>query len=222
MADWLRTLPMPIGLLGFVDHWAAQMIYICGEAGYALPEQIAVLGIGNNPSVVQCCIPHLSSIAQDTERMVHTALAMLQARMDGGVLSATTVLVPPVGVVVRESTDVLAVQDRLVAKALRFIWTHYDLDISVDDVAREVGVPRYKLERMFRKDLNRGVNEEVVRKRLLVFGALLRTTDEPIGKIAAASGFRTLANLNRSFLRQHGVSPRTYREGTGQGKAVER
>ncbi|MFU8781418.1 MAG: substrate-binding domain-containing protein [Kiritimatiellia bacterium] len=209
--EWLQAVPMPLGLLGIGDHWAAELVYMCTEAGYAVPDQVAILGIGDHAEVVNCCMPHLSSIALDDERMVQHAVGMLERLMAGETLPETTIRVPPVRVVARASTDMLAVQEPLVAKALRFLWTHYDLDISVDDVAREVGLPRYKLERLFRQHLQRGVNEKLVRKRLQVFVDLLRSTDEPIGKLAARCGFRTIANLNRSFLCLYGMSPRQYR-----------
>ena len=208
---WLETLPLPIGLLAFGDKWAAELVYICSEAGYALPEQVAILGVGNDPEVVNACVPNLSSVDLDNALSVDTSMRLLEQMMQGEHPAERTVRIPPKGVVVRTSTEILAVQDRAVAAALRYIWEHFDLDLSVTEVAEAVGVPRYKLERLFRMHLDRGVNEEIVRKRLEVFGDLLRNTDDAIGTLAARCGFRTLANLNRRFKHIHGVSPRAYR-----------
>ncbi len=109
---WLETLPLPIGILAFSDRWAAELVYICSEAGYALPEQVAILGIGNDPEIVNACVPNLSSIDLDDARMVETSIDLLARMMRGTHPMQPTTRIPPKGVVVRTSTEILAVQDQ--------------------------------------------------------------------------------------------------------------
>ncbi len=220
VADWLADLPQSLGLFAFSDQWAVDLCNILTELGYAMPYQVAVLGRGDNPDIVNCCLPRLSSIAQDHDRRYVTAVDMLQHLMCGEKCKQTKVYVPPKGVSVRESTDIVAAGDIFVGKALQYIWQNYHLDISVDDVARETGVARFALERRFRKHLQRGVAAEIVRKRLDVFVYQLCTTKDPIAVIALRCGFRTMPNLYMTFAAKYGMSPREYRarRGAAEGR----
>lgn len=94
---------------------------------------------------------------------------------------------------------------------MRFIWDHIDLDLSVDDVALEVDVPRYKLERSFRKHLNRGVKEELQRIRMERLCELLRSTTLPMADLAPKVGFRSVEYLHNAFRKTYGTTPRAYR-----------
>ncbi len=208
---WLRTIPKPLGLLAFADGEAALFCNICQDGGIAVPEEVAVLGYGNIPAACECSLPTLSSIEPDHATLSETAVLMLQRLMEGKPLAHATVSIPPVGVVVRESTDILAVPDLSVAAALRYVWSHLDLDLSVEDVAHQVGVSRRTLERGFRTHLGRGVAVERHRKRMEVLAQLLRATDEPIVDLAVKVGFHTLVHLHQSFRRAFGMTPRQYR-----------
>jgi len=122
-------------------------------------------------------------------------------------------MIPPKPIVTRASTEILAVDDPRVARALVFMWEHLDLDLSVDDIAREVGVSRRSLERAFCACLDRGINAELQRKRLEVFHDKLVSTDLPIAHLASMVGFRSIAHLRRSFRSAYGLSAREYRAG---------
>ena len=209
---WLSTTPKPLGLLGFCDAWAAELCNMCSDAGLSIPEEVALLGYGNASEVVNCTFPPLSAVVPDSERIMEVAVDLLQSLMKGDTLSETTVKIPPKGIVTRASTDTLAVKDPIVAHAMRFMWDHLDLDLSVDDVAREMGVPRYRLERSFRTCLNRGVNAELRRKRIEKLCHLLRTTDDPIAKLAPIVGFSSPEYLHSCFRKDLGMTPRQYRK----------
>ena len=100
---------------------------------------------------------------------------------------------------------------------MRFLWDHYDQDLSVDDVAHEVGVNRRMLERAFQRALQRSVRDELRRKRLEIACSLLRTTDDAIADIAARIGYRSTQYLHRAFRAAYGMTPRAYRLGGTDG-----
>ena len=208
---WLRTVPKPLGLLGFCDPWAAELCSMCTDAGYSVPEQVAILGYGNDPGVGQCTLPPLSTVVPDHERVFAVAADLLQRLMNGETPAETTVMIPPKGVITRASTDILAVDNPMVARAMRFMWEHLDLDLSVDDVAREVGVAGRTLRRAFSRSLGRSFIAELQRRRLAELCRLLRSTDDPIADLAPRVGFRTMAHLHRCFRRAYDMSPRQYR-----------
>jgi len=98
-----------------------------------------------------------------------------------------------------------------VARAIRFIWDRLDQEVSVDDVAEAMRLPRYKLERLFREHYDRGVHAELRRVRLERFAELLRTTDLPVRELAPRVGFKSPKFLHDSFCKQYGTTPRRYR-----------
>jgi LacI family transcriptional regulator len=219
VGDWLRDIPKPFGLLGYVDGMAGMLCCMCRDAGYIVPEEIAVLGCRNILSSCEGSIPTLSSIDLDEARVTETALQVLDQLMQGKTLPKTTVMIPPPRVVTRESTDLLAVADLDVARALRYMWNHIDQDLGVDDVVAEVGVSRRSITRRFRDTLGRSIIEELLRKRLSEARRLLRTTDEPVVDIAVRVGFRSATYLHRTFREAHGMTPRQYRMQQGGGGA---
>jgi LacI family transcriptional regulator len=221
ITEWLKTVPKPVGLLGFVDGFASSLCEMCRDTGIVVPEEVAVLGVGNIPSACVCTLPTLSSIDPDLKLRAETAVRLLQDMMAGRKPAGTRVWIPPRGVVVRESTDVLAVADPSVSRAMRFMWDHLDRNLSVEDVAREAGVSRRKLERAFRCCLGRGVNAELRRRRLEACCGLLRTTEMFLTGIATKVGFRSREFLHRSFAKTYGMTPADYRREqgmTGEGE----
>ena len=132
--------------------------------------------------------------------------------MAGESIAETTVVIPPKGIVTRESTDVLATSNPIVAQALRYMWDHLALNLSVDDIAKAVGVSRRKLERAFQQDLGRGVNQELLRRRLGRSCELLRTTRMPIAELAPVLGFGSKDYFQRAFRKTMGTSPGKWRQ----------
>jgi len=130
--------------------------------------------------------------------------------------------VPIKGLIVRQSSDVLAVPDLTVAKALRFIWDNFgDGRLAVEDVARAVGVGYRTLHRAFLQHLGRSVGQELRRKRLELAVALLRGTSTPVAEVAAQCGYRSAERLRSTLKQLTGIGPRTYRRRAAAGKAPD-
>ena len=155
----------------------------------------------------------LSSIDVARDEWGRQAAQLLQRLMHGAPAPPAPIMIPPRGIVVRHSTDVLAVDDPAVAQAMRFMWDHLERNLSVNHVAKAVDVPRRQLERAFRRHLKRGINAELRRKRLERCCELLRSTDITITDIAPMIGFRSGDYLHASFKQAFGVTPRQYRLG---------
>jgi LacI family transcriptional regulator len=121
-------------------------------------------------------------------------------------------MIPPSGITVRESTDVLATIEPAVTNALRFMWDNIAKDLSVDDIAEHVGLHRRKLERAFRRELKRGVNAELHRRRLEKSCELLAKTDLPVSDVSHMVGFRADDYFYRAFRRTFGATPLQWRK----------
>lgn len=214
--NWLRNIPDPVGLLAHNDKSAAEFSAWAIIAGIAVPAKMAVLGYGNAVSLCECNFPRISSIDANRENAFRAACDLLHEMMKGAKPSQKPLMIPPTGICVRTSTDVLATSDTNVAAALRYMWNHLDLDLSVSDIVREVGTTRRGLERAFQHELGRSIIAELRRKRLETFVELLTTTNLPIHEICKDTGFFTRDYLHRIFKQEFGMTPLKYRKQFGR------
>lgn len=210
--EWIRKLPLPIGLLAFCDYAAAELCFMIAQVGLDVPTDIAVLGLGNDVGLCEGAMTPISSFENFKEYQVRAACEMLENWLHEEAPPEEPVMIQPGAIVERESTRVLAVAHPVVARALRFIWDHFDEPMTVNDVAEAVAVSRSKLDRLFRQHFPRGVKEELNRKRLEKCRELLRNTDMKMAKVAAASGFRSAEYLREAFRKEFGIPPTQFRK----------
>ena len=209
---FLREMPRPLGVVTSGDILGGHLVGFCHANGIAIPEEIAVLTIGNKQPWCDMSPCPLSSIDLDPIARGKATVDLISHMMQGERPPRTPVLIPPARVITRKSTDIIAAADLEVAKALRFLWEHYEQQVTVDDAAREAGLSRSTLERRFRRAIGRSVNEELLRKRLEHCRELLRTTDLSFVAITPRVGFLSKTYLHRIFLKHHGCTPQQYRK----------
>ncbi|MFW6145942.1 MAG: substrate-binding domain-containing protein [Planctomycetota bacterium] len=209
---WLRELPKPVGLLAANDQAAYVLREICREIDLAVPGEVALLGVDDDPLLCRLSDPPLSSIRLSTQRIGAAAVAMLADMLEGRPAPPAPVLIPPLGVIARGSTDMLAVDDREVAAAVRFIRTHATRGITVTDVLDAVPLSRRTLERRFRAAFGRSPGAEIRRVQLERAKYLLAGSDASIPQVARQSGFRSPEYLTYVFRRKLGLPPTHYRK----------
>ncbi|MDH7598765.1 MAG: DNA-binding transcriptional regulator [Sedimentisphaerales bacterium] len=217
IADWLRTLPRPIALMAGNDDRAQDVLAACKIAGFAVPNEVAILGVDNDELVCGLSYPQLSSIALGTERAGFEAARILDRLMHGQLVGPNDrqVHVLPTHVVTRHSTDIFAVEDREVAEAVRFIHAHSRQPIQVSDVAKAVGLSKRTLQQRFRHVLSRSVHQEIQSSRVNQMAQLLINTNLTVFQIATLLGYPDASNLSRCFRRQMGMNPSAYRKKMG-------
>lgn len=211
LAQWLRELPKPVGLMACNDDRGRQVLEACQAAGIEVPEEVAVVGMDNDELLCELANPPLSSVALNTERGGYEAAALLDAMMRGRRKGPERILVEPLHVVVRQSSDVVALDDRHVAAALTFIRENAAYPIQVADVVRHAGLSRRALEVRFRREVKRSVHEEIQRVRLERAERLLVETDLAMGAVATAAGFGSASYLGLVFRGTKGITPARYR-----------
>ncbi|MBI1338012.1 MAG: helix-turn-helix domain-containing protein [Phycisphaera sp.] len=209
---WIASLPKPVGLLCFSDFIADHYCDWVIEAGLRVPEDVALLGIGNDRFVCKSVTVPISSVAADHALIARTAVEMLSRLMVGEVLEKTTVMLPPAGIVTRQSTDVLAASDPVVVRALRFMWDHITEDLTVEQIARHLIMSRRTLEKAFNRELGRGINHVLQKRRLEKARELIDQTALPVGEIAQMFKFKSHTYFCRSFREAFGVSPTQRRQ----------
>ena len=213
--QWLRTVPRPVGLLAFGSVAADRFCQYVIDLGMDVPRDVAVLAAVADEAICQTATVPISAVVHDVRGIAQAALDTLADLIEGNTLEQTTIRVPPVGIVTRQSTDVLAASDPNVVKALQFMWDHITEDLSVDRIAEHVGVSRRTLARGFGEEFGRGVNAEFQRRRLEKARQLIAQTDLPIGEIANLFSFSSPSRLSRVFKETYGQTPAQFRRDAG-------
>ena len=160
---WIDSLPKPCGVFCAWDVCAIQVTNACRRRGIAVPTQIAVLGVDNDPVICSVSFPPLSSIDLNSKRIGYEAAALLDRMMAGKPPPRKTVWVEPGQVVTRESTDIMAVEDVEVAQAIWLIREHACRGLRVGEVAESPGLSRRVLQQRFQRVLQRTPKEELMR-----------------------------------------------------------
>ncbi|WP_166831756.1 XylR family transcriptional regulator [Thalassoroseus pseudoceratinae] len=211
LAKWLSGLPRPIGVFACYDIQAQKLLEVCRELDIAVPEEIAVLGVDNDQLLCELSDPPLSSIICNTQRTGFEAATLLDRMMNGEQIDSAPVLVAPLGIQTRQSTDILAIDDPDIATALRFIREHALEGINVADVVRRVALSRRVLESRFKKILGRSPHEELTRLKLARIKELLSETDLSLSEIARRTGFDHDEYMCVFFRKLEGMPPGKYR-----------
>lgn len=212
IAGWLKKQPRPLALFACNDIRAQQVLNACREHGIKVPEELAVMGVDNDDVLCNLCEPPLSSIEPDTERLGYEAAALLDRMMKGKVAGDGPIRqVPPLRILERASTDVVAIDDPITVRAVRFIRDHIGDGIAAKDVMTHVGRSRTDLEQRFQRWLKLSVRSEIMRRRMDRVCSLLQQTNLGLNEIASRAGFSTAAHLCRLFQQRLKQSPTEYR-----------
>jgi LacI family transcriptional regulator len=213
LIDWLKTLPMPIGVFAADDMAAHDLAAACLEAGIDVPDKVAIIGVNNDDLLCEGAWPSLSSINADFTRVGYHAAKLIDRVLSGETLAPEerAVRLPPLGVVQRMSTSILAVDEPEVVDAVRYIREHACDPCTVDQVLQHVPVGRRWLERKFNEKLGRSPHDEIIRVRMETAQRLLLQPDLSLPTIAVRCGFASQANLSRAFAQALGTTPAAYR-----------
>jgi LacI family transcriptional regulator len=216
MADWLKNLPKPIGLMTCADDRSQNIIEACKIAGLHVPEELAVIGVDNDELVCNLSNPPLSSVVLNAVKAGYEAAEMLHKLMNGEKDTDRVITAQATHVAARQSTDILAIEDHEIANAVKFIRENAKREIQVGNVAEYVVLSQRALQQRFRKILGRTIHDEINRVRFGQICQLLLETRKSIGQIAIELGFSGDDHIARYFRKEKGISPCEYRRQFGQ------
>jgi LacI family transcriptional regulator len=223
LARWLAPLPKPLGLMACNDVRARHVLEACRTLGLRVPHEVAVIGVDNDEMICELTDPPLSSIDQAARRIGYEAAATLDRLMQSAAESPTArgragkssrgaadpqrIVVPPIGVVARASTDTLATSDPAVVETLHALRRAPSIKPAIESLAAAVGLSRASLESRFKTAVGRSIHEEHIRLRLTATRRLITGSDLPLKTVAARAGFPSVQYMT-TFLRRHtGLTP---------------
>lgn len=217
-ARWLDDLPLPAAVIASDPILARTFVDYCQWRGMLIPDDIAVVSFRDSDLICAGVSPEITAVAPDFEVLGREAATVLHEWLEGAPASHEERMIKSaMNVVERRSTDAQPVDDRVVARALRFIRDRSHLAVYVPDVAKAVGMSQRNLERHFRAALDQTINQAIVDCRLQHAKRLLSGSDMLIKAIAAKVGFGSNVRMAQVFSKQLGQTPRAYRQSNSPG-----
>lgn len=212
VSRWLLDLPKPIALFACDDYYALQITEVCKMYNIRIPGDIAVLGVDNDNLLCNISDPALSSIELDVENGGYEVGKLLHQFIEKKITAPVDVIIKPVRIVARGSTERFAVSDKYIGLLLDYIEKNYSDPLSVDDLIRIIPYSRRVLEKKFKAETGMSVYQYIQQLRIDKFAALLVTTDIPLVEAAASTGFPDYKNVSRIFVKLKDMTPLQYRK----------
>ena len=212
LRDWLLSLPKPVGVFCCDDNQAVILAEACNVLGIQIPYEVAILGVDNDEILCNMANPPITSIDVDIERGGYEVAAMtVQMKHDPTYLGNDIVL-QPLHIVTRESSNVITTKDVQVHQALTFIHSNLKHKITVTDVLAQVPMSRRLLEQRFLKATGKTIYQYISEQRIDLFARMLLDTKEPIANLAARMDEPDPKSLTRRFKELKGCTPSEYRK----------
>lgn len=212
LGKWLESLPKPTGIMGANDRRAYHVLEACRTYHIHVPEEVAVIGVDNDEMLCQLSNPALSSIEQGAKQIGYQAAALLDRMMDGHRPRREDIVVPPIGVVTRKSTDVFSIEDRLAKQAMEYIRAHAHKGIAAANVVKVLGISRSTLDSRLRSSTGHSVHDIIRTVRLDRARYFVAETNLGIKAIAANTGFKSVQHMTTLFGKAFGQTPAEYRK----------
>jgi LacI family transcriptional regulator len=210
---WLHALTKPVAVFAYQDFLGWEVAELCLNSKLEVPAEVAIVGVDDDELFCELSHPKLSSVAYPGEAIGYEAARLLASFLDAKKSSSSRrqIFLPPLRIVMRQSSDILALEDQNLNAALRFIRAHEGEPIAVKNVMQAVSISRRSLEQKFRLNLGRSPLQEILRVHTDRARRLLAETKLSIAEIAERSGFVSPERLSVIFKKKGGISPRQYR-----------
>ncbi len=212
LINWIKSLPKPIGIFACNDDRGQHILEVCKLMNIKIPDDVAVIGVDNDPMVCELGDPPLSSIALNVEAAGFNAAKLMDYMIEKNKLTGENILVSPTHIVQRQSSDIVAVNDSEVAKAIKFIKENAKNKILVEDVVKATCLSRRTLERRFKQIFHKSIYNQIQHIRIELIARLLIETDLSISQITSLFNFTDAEHISRYFKREKGIGLREFRK----------
>ncbi|MFH1195029.1 MAG: DNA-binding transcriptional regulator [bacterium] len=212
VSNWIKTLPKPIGIFACNDDRGQHILEVCKMINIKVPDDVAVIGVDNDPMICEIGDPPLTSIALNVESAGYNSAQLLSELMSGEKMTGQQILVSPTNIIQRQSSDILAVDDADVSAALRFIRANARNKILVKDIVKATRIGRRTLEQRFGKTIHSSIYNEIRRVRVEMISQMLIETDMPVSQITSLFNFTDVEHISRYFKKEKGLGLREFRK----------
>ena len=221
LGNWLQSLPKPVALFACDDHFALQISETCNVYNINVPDDIAILGVDNDDLLCNISDPPLSSIVLDVENGGYNAGKLLHQLITKEITEPFNIVVNPLIIERRKSTEKYAVSDKNIRIILNYIEKNYANHLSVEELVKQVPLSRRVLEKKFKEETGESLYQYIQNYRIDQFTRLLITTDYSLFEAALQSGFENYKNVSRVFRKYKSLSPAEYRKRYKCNSSVE-
>jgi LacI family transcriptional regulator len=204
LRSWLRGLPKPCGIFGVNDYIAERALSAAVALGYKIPEELAFVGADNDELICETACPSMTSVLPDFKTTGHMAVELLAKKIDDPASPAVLHVVPPLGIVRRQSTRLFKRSDADVQAAMELIRRKAADGVKARDVLDRFPCSRRQAEVRFRSLTGRTVLEEIQEERFARAMELLKNPNVSIGAIAGRSGWPSELVLERFVKKRTG------------------
>ena len=208
----LRPMSKPVALYCEHDLLAVTIVSALQEYGIHVPNDVAVLSTQNDELVCKSTIPHISSINLPYEEIGYEAARVMDIILRGGTPPAEPIQLDPLGVTERQSTEIMAVPDPNIQKAITYIKQNACGPIKVAEIARASGLSLRVLQNHFKTALGYSLQKEIRHIRIARAKELLETTGLPLIEVAEKIGYTDKSHLIAAFRTSTGMTPGNYRK----------
>jgi LacI family transcriptional regulator len=216
LADWVQTLPPQTGIIAVTDARARHLLQVCEHLAIPVPEKLCVIGIDNEELTRYLSRVALSSVAQGTRQMGYRAAKLLHQLLDRRELPLQRILVPPVKVIERRSTDFRSLRDPAVIQAMHYIRHYACKGIKVEQVLDAVGMSRSNLEKRFKDETGQTIHNAIHQEKLERARNLLTATSLSINEISQICGYPSLQYFYSVFKKGYDMTPKEHRDRYGE------
>ena len=214
IGQWIRRLPKPVGVMACNDSCGKFIMDSCRKTSISVPDEVAVLGVDNDDILCDLTYPSLSSISLNTEKGGFDAAALLDNIMTGIAVDSQVILIEPVRVQERQSTDIIAVDDKVVSDIINYIKRNSKKLLQVTDIINEFHISRKCLYKKFNDNLGTSIYNQIRKIKVEEICRMLAETDKSIKETALEFGFYNVDHIARFFRKEKGFTPTQYRNYT--------
>jgi LacI family transcriptional regulator len=215
LRSWLSRLPKPCGIFGVNDYIAERVLSAAAALRYEIPEELAFVGADNDELICETTRPSMTSVLPDFKVTGHMAAELLAAKIGDPASSAVLHVIPPLGIVRRQSTRLFKRSDADVQAAMELIRRRAADGVKARDVFDTFSCSRRQAEIRFRSLTGHTVLGEIQDVRFARAMELLENPNVSIGAIAGRSGWPSELVLERFVKKRTGKTLSEIRR-TGQ------
>ncbi len=216
LAKEIKSFPKPVGIFAASDGLAMELLETCEAAGVAVPEDVAIVGAGNSLLAVDAMHTPVSSVDVNMEMIGYQGAVLLNELMRRGTTPRQPLRVPPFRLIVRKSSDLMAIDHPGLARSLRFMWEHCHEPIGVDDLAHAASMSVRGFHQAFADNLGRSPGSELQRIRIERAKRLLEDSNEKMDTVARMCGYQSGNSFWVAFKQATGMSPKQYQKQLGR------